>query len=118
MKRVSEIEIRDMNGARIFHGYQVENSVQWHVSGINYSGVIICHGTGDLIKFISREIHNRDMWSVHTHALVPGDIRDKYLAYDCFPDEMGGVVIDNKYLGYAEFMRRIIPKPVDSEPDL
>lgn len=117
--RTAEIELSDMNGARIFHGYQLDHGPEWHVSGIRYSGVLIASGTGDLCKLISSHVWDMKMWSVHVHWTIKNDgTRDRYTAYDCYPDEMGGVVINGEYLGYAEFMRRIIPKPVDSEPDL
>lgn len=116
--RTAELELRDLNGARIFAGFQLDNGPEWHVSSIRYSGVLIASGTGDLCKLISSHVHDMKMWSVHVHWTIPGETHAKYNAYDCYPDEMGGVVIDSEYLGYAEFMRRIIPKSLDSAPDL
>lgn len=117
MKRNAEIEVRDMNGARIFHGYQLENSEQWHVSGVQWSGVMIAHGAGNLATLISGQIAGMTRWSIHVHATVPGQIHPHYAVYDCYPDPMGCVVLDGEFLGYSEFMRRIIPKPVDSTPE-
>lgn len=115
--RTAEIEIRDMNGGCVFGGYQLDHGPEWHVSGIHYAGVLIASNRGDLAKLISREVHQLSMWSVHTHWNIKGEIHDRHVVNDCYPDEMGGVVIDGEYLGYAEMLRRIIPKTVDSEED-
>lgn len=111
--RASEIEVRDLNGARIFHGYQLDNSQEWHVSGVRYVGVLIAIGPGELGRMISEQVAGMERWSVHTHAVIPGETHPRYTAHDCYPDPMGCVVMDGEFLGYAEFMRRIIPQPVD-----
>lgn len=113
MKRNAEIEVRDMNGARIFHGYQLENSEQWHVSGVQWAGVMIAHGAANLAALISAQIVDMRRWSIHVHASESGRTHPRYKVYDCYPDPMGCVILDGEFLGYPEFMRRIIPQPVD-----
>jgi hypothetical protein len=110
--RTAEIEIRDIDGGRVFQGWQIDHGPEWHISGVSYNGIMLATNQGDLAKLISREIFHRDRWSLHTHWTIQGEQRSRYAAHDCYPDEMGGVVIDGEYLGYAEWLRRVIPRTV------
>jgi hypothetical protein len=117
VKRLAEIEVRDLNGMTILQGYQLENSAQWHVSIRSYGSIVIAHGPGNLATMISAQIAGMDRWSIHVHQAADVQPGMRYVAYDCYPDPMGCVVIDGEFMGYSEFMRRIIPKSLDITPE-
>jgi hypothetical protein len=119
--RTATFAIQDLNGAQVMQGYQIDHGPEWHVAAPKWCGIMIASGPGDLAKLISAQVHTMTMWSFHSSYYIEGDSHHRRsIVYDCYPDEMGGVVIDGEYLGYAEWLRRAIPKTtalaLDTEP--
>lgn len=111
--RTASLYVTDIRGNNVFHAFQVNYGPEWHYFQNGYTGVMIAMSEADLARCIAKAVGPLgEGWELHSAWVVEEDPehRSRTVNHDCYPDPMGGVVMDGEYLGWGEWIRRVIPR--------
>jgi hypothetical protein len=111
--RTAEIRVMDLNSAQVFQGYQVDWG-EWHLSGVNYTGVVIAHEAAQVAGMIAHIISDMRMYSVESHWYeTDGKPFPKWI--HVYPDPLHNAYLHGQYLSSAEWLRAILETPIPKD---